>query len=155
MLAAQLQHLGAVNIGAAGTLLIRRPISRALLRAEIASRLPFDAEIMICPGRDIARLMSQDFFAGHRARRDLVRFVSVLSRRPRSAPELPIWLPSRHQWLLKVLAGDDRYLVGVYRRQMRVIGCLGRLDGVFGVPVTTRSWNTMIAVASLLDAGGT
>ena len=41
-LAEQLKHLGAVNIGAAGTLVIRRPVSRARLRVEIARRLPFD-----------------------------------------------------------------------------------------------------------------
>lgn len=154
-LAAQLQHLDAVNIGAAGTFLVRRPISRAQLRAEVAGRLPFDAEIMICRGRDIARLTSRDFFAGYRARPDMVRFVSVLSRRPRSAPELPIDLPARGKWLLKVLALDGQFLVGVYRREMRAISCLGRLDGVFGVPVTTRNWNTMTAIARLLDEGAT
>lgn len=82
-LAEQLKHLDAVNIGAAGTFVIRRPVTRPQLRAELARRLPFDAEIMICPGREIVRLMSQNHFADQPVRPDIVRFVSVLSKRPR------------------------------------------------------------------------
>ena len=93
-LAEQLQHLGAVNIGAAGTFVIRKPVTQAQLRAELAERLPFDTDIMICPSREIARLLSQDWFAGRPSRPDIVRFVSVLSRVPRLAPRLPMTLPS-------------------------------------------------------------
>ena len=152
-LAEQLKHLDAVNIGAAGTLVIRKPVSRAQLRADIARCLPFDAEIIICQGREIASLMSHDFFSGHPARPDTVRFVSVLSRLPRSAPRLPMMLPSRGSWLLKVLSRDGRFVVGMYRRHMKVIGYLGRLDRLFGVPITTRNWNTIIAIGRVLDNG--
>jgi uncharacterized protein (DUF1697 family) len=152
-LAAQLQHLDAVNIGATGTFVIRNPVSRAQLRAEVGRRLPFDAEIMICGGRDIARLMSQDFFAGHPVRLDIVRFVSVLARLPRSAPQLPMKLPSSGTWLVKVLARDNRFVVGLHRRQMKAISYLGKLDRVFGAPVTTRNWNTIAAIAKVLDKG--
>jgi hypothetical protein len=34
---------------------------------------------------------------------------------------------------------------------MKVISYLGKLDGVFGVPVTTRNWNTLAAIAAVLD----
>jgi hypothetical protein len=74
---------------------------------------------------------------------------------PRSAPRLPIELPSRANWLVKVLARDGRFVVGLYRRQMKVIGYLGRLDRPFGVPSTTRNWNTIIAIAKVLDSGAT
>ena len=76
-LAAELKHLDAVNIGAAGTFVIRRPVSQTELRAELVRRLPFDAEIMICQGREIVRLMSQNHFADQPVRPDIVRFVSV------------------------------------------------------------------------------
>jgi uncharacterized protein (DUF1697 family) len=151
----QLRHFGAVNIGAAGTFVIRQPVSRAQLRVEVARRLPFDAEIMICEGREIVRLLSHNFFTGHPVRPDVVRFVSVLSRVPRSAPPLPIQLPSRGKWLLKVLARDDRFVVGLYRRHMKVIGYLGTLDRLFAVPVTTRNWNTITAVGKALDREAT
>jgi uncharacterized protein (DUF1697 family) len=153
-LAEQLKHLDAVNIGAAGTFVIRRPITRARLRAELARRLPFDAEIMICQGREIGRLLSESHFTGQPARRDVVRFVSVLSKRPRSAPPTPMRLPSNGQWLLKILARDNRFVFGVYRRHMKVIRYLGTLDRLFGVPATTRNWNTIAAIVRVLGEGG-
>jgi len=150
----QLKHLDAVNIGAAGTFVIRRPVSRSQLRAELTSRLPFNAEIMICEGREIVRLMSHVHFAGQPRRPDVVRFVSVLSRRPRSAPSMPMKFPSSGMWLLKILARDNRFVVGVYRRHMKVIGYLGKFDRLFGVPVTTRNWNTITTIARVLGTGG-
>ena len=153
-LAGQLRHLGAVNVGAAGTIVIRRPVSRGELRAELARRLPFDAEIMICQGRDIVRLMSQNRFVNQPRRRDIVRFVSVLSRLPRSAPSMPLYLPSRGKWLMKIIGKEDRFVFGLYRRHMKTISYLGLLDRLFGVPVTTRNWNTMSTVAMALSSGG-
>jgi uncharacterized protein (DUF1697 family) len=153
VLGEQLKQLGAVNIGAAGTLVIRQPMTRARLRAEVARRLPFAAEIVICEGREIARLMSRNHFAGQPVRSDVVRFVSVLSRRPRRAPPIPMRLPSSGRWLLKIVARDDRFVFGLYRRHMKVIGYLGALDRLFGVPATTRNWNTIAAIARVLGSG--
>jgi uncharacterized protein (DUF1697 family) len=157
-LAWQLKHLDAVNIGATGTFVIRGRVTRAKLRAEIARRLPFAAEIMICDGRDIVRLVSRNPFAGHAVRPDMVRFVSVLSRVPRSTPQLPIQLPSRGKWLVRILARDNRFVFGLYRRHMRVISYLGMLDRLFGATTTTRGWGTIAAIASVVggrenDAG--
>jgi uncharacterized protein (DUF1697 family) len=147
----RLKHLDAINIGAAGTFVIRRPVTRAQLRDEIARRLPFDAEISICQGREIVRLLSRDHFAGHPVRPDVVRFVSILSRRPRSAPSTPMSLPPNGRWLLKILAREGRFVFGVYRRHMKVISHLGTLDRLFGVPATTRNWNTITAIAKVLS----
>jgi len=150
-LAGELKHLDAVNIGAAGTFVIRQPVTRAQLRAELARRLPFDAEIMICEGREIVRLMSQNHFADYPLRPDIVRFVSVLSKAPGSTLSTPMSLPSTGKWLLKILARDNRFVFGVYRRHMKVIGYLGTFDRLFGVPVTTRNWNTITAIAKVLS----
>ena len=147
----QLKHFDAVNIGAAGTFVFRQPVSRAQLRLEFARRLPFNAEITICDGREIVRLMSHDLFSGHLVRPDMVRFVSVLSHSPRSVPSMPINFPSTGKWLVRILERENRFLVGLYRRHMRVISHLGTLDRVFGVSVTTRNWNTMTAIAKVLD----
>jgi uncharacterized protein (DUF1697 family) len=154
-LAEQLRHLDAVNIGATGTLVIRKRVSRVQLRAEVARRLPFEAHVTICEGREIVRLLSQDFFAGYRVRPDVVRFVSVLSRLPGLVPRLPMSLPSEGKWLLRVLARDGRFVVGLYRRQMKVISYLGALDRVFGVSLTTRNWNTLTSIAKVLNSGPT
>ena len=151
-LAEQLQHLGAVNIGAAGTFVIRKPISQTQLRAELARRLPFETDIFICKSQEIIRVLDHDCFNGYPARPNIVRFVSVLSRRPRSSPRLPMTFPSRGQWLLKVLALDGRFVLGVYRRHMKVIGYFGTADRLFGVPTTTRNLNTISAIGKVLGA---
>jgi len=148
----RLKHLDAVNIGTTGAFVIRRPVSRTQLRAEIAQGLPFEAEIMICHGCELTRLLSHTVFARRRAGSQEVRFVSVLSRRPKSMPPLPLTMPSEGRWLLKLVACEGRFVLGLYRRDMKVIGYLGRLDRVFGVPVTTRNWNTMEAIANAVHA---
>ncbi len=149
-LAEALKHLGAVNIGAAGTLVLRQPMTQAHARAEVARKLPFVTEIVVCRGRDIASLISKNPFEGQPVRRGVVRFVSVLSRRPRLTPSTPMRFPSSGQWLLKVLARRNRFVIGMYRRHMKVIGLLGGIDRLYGVPMTTRNWNTMVAIAKVL-----
>jgi uncharacterized protein (DUF1697 family) len=152
-LARRLKHLDAVNIGAAGTFVIRKPVSRVQLRAALAARLPVDTEITICQGHEILGLMSRDPFAGQPMQPDIVRFVSVLSRRPRSAPPMPLRLPSHGTWLLKVLGRDGRFVFGLYRRRMKVIGYLGAIDRLFGARATTRNWTTITAIARVLGKG--
>jgi hypothetical protein len=51
---------------------------------------------------------------------------------------------------LKILARDNRFVFGVYRRHMKVIRYLGTFDRLFGIPVTTRNWNTITAIARVL-----
>ena len=149
-LAKQLAPLDVVNIGAAGTFVIRRRVTQAHVRAELTRRLPFDAEIVICEGREVSGLLALQHFADQPTRPDIVRFVSVLSARPRLTPSLPMDLPSPDQWLLKILAREGRFIVGMYRRHMKAIGYLGKLDRLFGVPVTTRNWNTITAISKVL-----
>jgi uncharacterized protein (DUF1697 family) len=149
-LAEALKHLGAVNIGAAGTLVLRRPMTQARARAAVARELPFATEVVVCQGREIANLLSQDPFEGQSVRPGVVRFVSVLSRRPRLTPSTPMRLPSSGQWLMKILARRNRFVIGMYRRHMKVIGFLGALDRLYGVPLTTRNWNTIAAIVRVL-----
>ena len=151
-LAEALKHLGAVNIGAAGTLVIRQRMTQARARAEVARRLPFAAEIVVCQGRDIVRLLSERPFERESMRRNIVRFVSVLSRRPRSSPSTPVGYPGSGQWQMKILARRGRFVIGMYRRQMKAIGFLGTLDRLYGVPVTTRNWTTIAAIGRVLGS---
>jgi uncharacterized protein (DUF1697 family) len=151
-LAVALKHLGAVNIGSAGTLVIRQPITQAQARAEVARILPFVAEIAVCRAREIVNLLSKDPFQGQSVRPDVVRFVSVLSQRPRLARSTPVQFPSSGRWLVKILERRNRFVIGMYRRHMRVIGYLGALDRLYGVSMTTRNWNTIATIARVLHS---
>ncbi|HUF23577.1 MAG TPA: DUF1697 domain-containing protein [Vicinamibacterales bacterium] len=149
----KLANLDAVNIGAAGTFVIRRPIARAKLRAELARGLPFETEIVICEGRDLLALTARNPFAGQPAPADVVHFVSVLAGRPRAEPPLPLSIPPSGQWMMKILERDNAFVVGMYRRNMKAVGNLGKIDRLFGVPATTRNWNTITAIAKVLSDG--
>src|SRR5918999_1252347 len=70
--------LDAVNIGAAGTFVIRKPVSRTNLRSAVTRRLPFDADIMICDGSEILRLASAHPFERQPTGPSVLQFVSVL-----------------------------------------------------------------------------
>jgi uncharacterized protein (DUF1697 family) len=150
VLAKQLRSFDVANIGAAGTFVIRGPVSREKLRAELSRRLPFQTEVIMCDGRDFLRLVDSDPFRGELPANDTVRFVSVLARRLPRSSGFPMDLPSTGPWSLRVLVCRDRFACGVYRRHMKAIGYLGQLDKIFGVPVTTRNWNTILSIVRLL-----
>jgi uncharacterized protein (DUF1697 family) len=150
-IAKQLGRFGVVNIGAVGTFVVREDVSESTLRAAIAKKLPFKCEIMICSAGDIARLASKDPFVRQPASPEITRFVNVLAKRLPSPPALPINLPSDDDWLLKVIAIEGRFVLGVYRRQMKAISYLGKIEKLLGVPATTRNWNTIQKIVQLLD----
>jgi len=150
VIAKQLAKFGIVNIGAVGTFVVREDVSESALRAEFARKLPFKCEIMICPARDIIKLTSNDPFARQPSDPNITRFVNVLAKRLHSPPALPLNLPSDDDWLLKIIAIQDRFVLGLYRRQMKTISYLGKIEKKFGVAATTRNWNTIEKVAKIL-----
>jgi len=153
ILADQLKDYGVINVGAAGTFVICKPVSQTRLRSELLQRLPFEAEVMICTGEELIAAAAASPFDGKPPASDLVRFVSVLARPPQDAPSVPLRIPEDGRWLLRVLTRQDRFLFGIYRREMKAISCLGRLDKLFGAPATTRNWNTIAAILKLLGKG--
>jgi uncharacterized protein (DUF1697 family) len=150
LLAKALSAHDVVSIGAAGTFVIRKPGSRTTFLAELRRRLPFDAEIALCGESDIRRLEDTNPFGAGPPPADVVRFVSVLTKAGRLRDALPVCMPSKQDWLVRVVARDGRFVFGEYRRHMKTIGYLGKLDSLFGAPATTRNWNTIRQVAALL-----
>jgi len=153
VIASQLSRFGLVNIGAVGTFVVREDVSESALRAAIAKKLPFKCEIMICPARDIIRLTTKNPFSGQPAGEKITQFVSVLAKSLPLPLNLPHCLPSPDDWLLKITGIQDRFVLGVYRREMKAIGYLGKIEKLLGVPATTRSWNTIQKVAQTLAQG--
>jgi uncharacterized protein (DUF1697 family) len=150
LIAKQLAKFDIINIGAVGTFVVGANVSESVLRAAIARKVPFKCEIMICPARDIIKLTTKDPFAGEPSGPNITRFVSVAAKRVSTPPPLPLSLPSDKDWLLKVIAIQGRFVLGVYRREMKAIGYLGKSEKLLGVRVTTRNWNTIEKVAKIL-----
>ena len=149
-IARELKKFDIVNIGAVGTFVVRNDVDESALRNAIARKLPFKCEIIICPGRDILRVADADLFAGHPSGPMLTQFANVLARRLTKPPPLPLQLPSADDWMLKVIAIRNQLVLGIYRREMKAISFLGKLEKLLGVPATNRSWNTMERVIKVL-----
>ena len=160
-MAKELTKFGVINIGAVGTFVVRKDVGESVLRAAIVRTLPFKCEIMICPAQAIVDLASSDPFSGQPSGRDITRFVMVLHKPLQSSFVLPIsshvtrhsslCLPSANKWLLKIIAIQNRFVLGLYRREMKAIGYLGKIENQLGVAATTRNWNTIQKVVQVLQ----
>ena len=161
IIAKQLSRFGVVNIGAVGTFVVRENVSESTLRnafaVQLAKAFGVKCEIMICPARDIMKLASKDPFSEQPSGPNITRFVMVLHKplRRRVAFNLLQTSTIDHQtceeWLLKIIAIEDRFVLGLYRRQMKAISQLGKIEKLLGVPATTRNWNTIEKVVKILS----
>jgi len=149
-IANELSKFDVVNIGAVGTFVVRKDVSESTLRAAFARKLPFKCDIMICPAQDVIKLAGKDPFAGQPSAPTVTRFVNVLHKPLRKPPPLPLSLPSDDDWLAKIVAIHGRFVLGVYRREMKAIGYLGKIEKLFGVPATNRNWNTFEKIMAVL-----
>jgi uncharacterized protein (DUF1697 family) len=165
LLARELADFGVVNIGAAGTLVVRKPGSRSKFLAALRSKLPFETHIVLCDGRDILRVFNsaaapaENPFGKEASAPDVTRFVSVFAQPFKPTPgalkkdlSLPFSLPEKGKWLVRLVAADGQFVFGMYRRDMKTIGYLGQVDKLFGGLATARNWNTITAVARILKA---
>jgi uncharacterized protein (DUF1697 family) len=141
-----------VNVGAAGTFVVRKPGPRATFRAALLRKVPFETEVAMCDGRDLMRLEAENPFKAVPSRSDVVRFVSILSKPGGVRASLPVTLPPDGPWLVRVIASDAQFVFGMYRRHMKTIGYLGKIDKLYGVPATTRNWNTILAIVRILKS---
>ena len=154
-LALQLSDYDVVNVGAAGTFVVRKPGSRTRFRAALLSKLPFETKIAMCDARDLLRLETANPFGTQPSPPDVVRFVSILSKAGAVRASLPASFPSEGQWLVRVIASEGQFVFGMYRRHMKTIGYLGQIDKLYGAPATTRNWNTMVAILRILKGQST
>jgi uncharacterized protein (DUF1697 family) len=150
ILARELSRYDVLNVGAAGTLVVRKPGPRAKFRTALIRKLPFEATIVLCEARDLMRLEKENPFGSQPSPPDLVRFVSILSKTGGVRASLPVRFPADGEWLVQVIASQGQFVFGMYRRHMKTIGYLGQIDKLYGAPATTRSWTTIIAIMRIL-----
>jgi uncharacterized protein (DUF1697 family) len=151
-LAAELAALEVVNIGAAGTFVVRKKVSAAALRKEILGRLPFEPGLMICTGREILDLAASDGYSidepkGTRA------FVTVLGSRPGKAPKLPLIQPPGSAWQVKVHAVVGRFALSLWKRTEGTMLYPNEVvEKQMGMPATTRNRDTIEKIRATLEA---
>jgi len=153
VLAKELAGFGVVNIGAVDTFIVQEDVTEATLRAELARKLPFRCEVMICPAKAILDLAQEDPFVGERGD-NVEAYVTVMAKRPASVPKFPIYAPAKEKWEVKILRVVGTAVLSLRRRTKD-----GRLypnqiiEKKFGVATTTRNWNTITKVAKILQNG--
>jgi uncharacterized protein (DUF1697 family) len=151
VLAMQLAEFDVVSIGAAGTFVIRKNVGQAAVRSAVRQKLAFELEMMICPAREIIDLAAADPFDSASADASVVKYVSVLAKRPRAIPKLPIDRPGPDDWQVKMFELRGRFVLSLHRRLgRRLIYPNEIVEKTFGVAATTRNWNTIVAICDVL-----
>ena len=152
-IAKQLAKFDVVNIGAVGTFVVRADVSESILRNAFAQEVALQMRNDDCSSARRYQTRVQGSVRTRTLGENITRFVNVLAKRVRTVATLPLSLPSENDWLLKIIAIQNRFVLGFYRRHMKAISYLSKIEKLLGVPATTRSWNTIKRVAEILDNG--
>lgn len=148
----ELAHLDAVNLGAAGTFVIRAAVDEDSLRAEIARRLPFETEILIVDGDELVALLDTDAFVDLDRLDGVKRHFTVIGHAPKREVSLPLDRPANDAWEVRVVAVVGRCVLSVQRK----VGPVAKVypnavvEKELGVVATTRNWNTLGSIVKLL-----
>ncbi len=151
-LAKDLSQFGIVNIGAAGTFVVRGAAAATVLREEIQRRLPFQPELMICPAREVLALEKAKAFQGAPSGENLQQFVTVLQKTPRELPHLPFEKPAGSQWEVRIVCVTGRFVLSLRRPGENHAYSNSIVENLFSIPATTRNWNTFAAIWKVLSA---
>jgi uncharacterized protein (DUF1697 family) len=151
-LAKEMAEFGVVNIGAAGTFVVKKPVGAAAFRAELGRRLPFETEIMICPGNEILALGRSAPFADPPAGKDVRQLVTILAKKPKTLPKFPIRSPEGKDWQVDFFRIAGRFAFSFRRRtdSRRLIYPNAIVEKVLKIPGTTRSWSAIEAACAIL-----
>jgi uncharacterized protein (DUF1697 family) len=152
VLAGALAHLGVVNVGAAGTFVVRERAGRAALKKEFLRVLPFDAEVIVCSGRELLALVASDPFPPRLPSGDVRRFLTVMAKPPTRMPPLPLRFPANAPWQISFVAITGPFACGLWRRLGDAfIDPNNVTEKVLGVRSTTRNWNTIEKIRAVLS----
>ena len=147
-LAKELSKLGVVNIGAAGTFAVKSNISDVKLKDEILRHLSFKPELMICPASEVLALGDGKVFGRISDGQDVKPFLTVMQKAVLPTPKLPIDYPAGGKWEVRIVAVAGRFVLTLRRSGGLYSNAV--VEKLFGVPATTRGWNTVATVVKAL-----
>jgi uncharacterized protein (DUF1697 family) len=150
VLAKKLAELDVVNIGAAGTFVVRARVSEKALRKKILAEMGFEPAMMVCSADDVIELVKSRPF-GKKLGRNVKGFVSIMERPLREPPDLPVDQP-KGSWGVRVIAVEGRFAMSLWRRLEgeTMVYPNAVVEKKFGVAATTRGWNTIESVTKVL-----
>jgi uncharacterized protein (DUF1697 family) len=152
-LVAALKRLDVVNIGAAGTFVVRSSASVADIRRALLDEMPFVPTMAVRPGRDVIALVRSRPFKGVAFSKDLRGWVGVMTGAPKLKPTLPLATPGGASWYLRVDEIRGLVALGLQRRHPdRPVNTAKSLEAALGVPVTVRWWETIEKIVKILES---
>ncbi len=152
-LVAALKHLDVVNVGAAGTFVIRKKVSLAAARSAVVEQLGFETTIVIRPAHEIVALVESDPFHGVRFSKDLRGWIAALDRAPLKKPVLPAYTLGEADWGLRLDRIDRQFAMGLWkRRPSGVMTSSNFIEKLLGASATVRWWETFQRIARVIDA---
>lgn len=150
-LAAALKRLDVVNIGAAGTFVVRSGASAAEIRKAFAAKLPHAFVMAVRPGRDVIALVDRSPFRHVTPTKDHRCWVAVLTGKPTRTMALPHLTPAEGDWFVRCDLVDGAFALGQWRRHpTKLVIPANTIEKALGVPVTVRWWETIEKVARAL-----
>jgi uncharacterized protein (DUF1697 family) len=150
-LARALKHLDVVNVGAAGTFVVRAQTTSAAIREAISGELPFVCEMVVRPAREVSTLVDGNPFDGVSFTRDLRGFVAALCTKLKARPPLPMLIPSAANWGMRVDYIDGAFALGIWRRAPNgFVMPSSALEKALGVPATVRWWETYERISRVI-----
>jgi uncharacterized protein (DUF1697 family) len=144
-LASTLEEFAVANVGAAGTFAASKAPSVARLRAELLRRVPFATEAIIVPRSELQELLRSSSPIENPQEPGARRSVTFLSGVARSVPPLPLARPPGADWEVRLLSFRPPFVIGehIRRRPDRITYPNEVVEREFGVPATTRWWETL------------
>ena len=153
LFAESLSHLDVLNVGAAGTFVVRAKTTSSAIRRDFLAKLPFQPVIALASASEITEFIRSAPF-GARPRAKGVRWwVGVLAGKPKEKPRFPIATPVGRAWSVRVDGIQGSFAFGHWRRQPGgfVIPNIV-VEKAVGVPVTVRWWETFERIAKALES---
>src|SRR5262245_5175350 len=111
LLAKELAALDVVNVGAAGTYVVRKAVAEPALRKAILSRLDFAPELLIRPAKEVQALEETPFGRGGEK-----RSITVMTLAPKPLPRLPLDRPEGKAWSVRIVAIEGVFAYGLRRQ---------------------------------------
>jgi hypothetical protein len=145
---ASLADLDATSIGAAGTFVVRKTISRSALTKRFHDALPFEPELLFADANALKAAVT----AGERldVPPGAKRFATLMSKTP-SKVSLPLEAPEGTTWAVRVVRIEGRFAIGL-RKSVADTGVYPNpvIEKTYGLRATTRDWPTMEKIAAIL-----
>jgi uncharacterized protein (DUF1697 family) len=152
-LALALKHLDVVNVGAAGTFVVRARATPAKIESELLARLPFAPPLAIVPARNVVDLVRSQPFAGVKLSPKLRGWAAALCGRPTLRPTLPLSVPAGKAWSVRLDRVAGIFALGLFqRRPGGFVFPSVIVEKALGAKATTRWWETLERVARIAQS---